>query len=115
MMTPPSIELGFSRCCAEAIGSHNSISDRCIAVQGCSRPAEESQGKTYMAAQFPPIRELVQSIDTEDVQRLGGDRDIDRWTQFGADSQSLMHRVLHECLQAVFVNLLCPVVGREDF
>src|SRR5437660_12640171 len=46
---------------------------------------------------------------------LGWHRNINRWPQFGTDGQGLMHRVLHECLEAVFVNLLCPVVGCEYF
>ena len=45
---------------------------------------------------------------------LGWYRDINRWPQFGTDGQGLMHRVLHKCLQAVFVNLLRAVVGREN-
>src|SRR5262245_7928097 len=46
---------------------------------------------------------------------LGRDRNINRWPQFSTDGQSLMHWMLHEGLEAVFVNLLCLVVGREHF
>ena len=49
------------------------------------------------------------------MQRLGRHRNVDRWPQFGTDGQGLMHRVLDECLDAVFVYLLRPVVGREHF
>src|SRR5262249_28526445 len=46
---------------------------------------------------------------------LGRHRNINRWPQFSTDGQSLMHWMLHEGLEAVFVNLLCLIVGREDF
>jgi len=46
---------------------------------------------------------------------LGWHGDINRRSQLGTDRQGLMHRVLHKRLQAAFVHLLRPVIGRKHF